>query len=220
MSTKRNAASRSKALNRVFGPPPLLEGEDAAAYDEMLTRASNAVGPTDFIEEIWVRDLTDVAWGHFRLRRILAAFLTAEVSVDASEAANEEATSLAEAEAQLMEGAEKEEMNRFLQDDSLSWEELAAQNPRANEKFQKLWASAMSNLNMDQIHAKVMLGKIDTIERIEHLIMLGEQRVSAILREIDRHRVMVKQRDRDVRDFEEAEFQTVNPKKITHKQVA
>lgn len=219
MSSKRNAASRSKALNRVFGPPPLLEGEDAAAYDEVLTHISNDVKPIDFIEEIWVRDLTDLAWSLFRLRRILAAFLSAKVSDDASEAGVEKATSLAEAESQLMEGAEKEEMNRLLHD-SLSWEELVKQNPRANEKFQEIWQSAMSNLNMDLIQAKVMLHEIDTIERIDHLMMLAEQRFFAILREIDRHRVMVKQRDRDVRDFQEAESQTVNPKKITHKQVA
>src|SRR5258707_11619318 len=38
-----------------FGPAPLIEGEDAAAYDEFLVRISCAVRPVDIFEEIWVR---------------------------------------------------------------------------------------------------------------------------------------------------------------------
>ena len=157
MRRKRAHSSRSKALSRfnLFGPPPLLEGEDAAAYDELAARVFSAVGPTDFIDQIWARDLADVSWSLFRLRRIQAAFLSAKVSDDASEAANEEASSLAEAELVLMEGTEREEMHRFLHHDhSLTWEELVAQNPRANEKFQELWASAMSNLDMMQFRRR------------------------------------------------------------------
>src|SRR5436190_11103678 len=41
----------------LFGPPPLLEGEDTAAYDEFLVRISGAVKPADILEEIWVRDV-------------------------------------------------------------------------------------------------------------------------------------------------------------------
>jgi hypothetical protein len=46
---------------------PLLEGEDSAAYDELATRVFSAVEPTDFIEEIWARDLADVSWNLLRL---------------------------------------------------------------------------------------------------------------------------------------------------------
>ncbi len=216
MSTKRNA----KRPNWVFGPPPLLEGEDAAAYDELLTFICNAVKPIDFIEEIWARDLTDLAWSFFRLRRIQAAFLTAKVSENTSKAADEEAASLAEAEAQLMQGAEKEEMDRLLHDNSLSWQELVSQNPQANQRFQKIWTSVKSNLDMDLIQAKVMIHEIDTIERIEHLITVTEQRFAAILREIDRHRVMVRHRGRHVHDFEEVSVKRPKIRKIIHKKVA
>jgi hypothetical protein len=37
----------------IFGPPPLIEGEDAAAYDELLVRISAAVKPADILEDIW-----------------------------------------------------------------------------------------------------------------------------------------------------------------------
>src|SRR5262249_11588094 len=33
----------------LFGPPPLLEGEDTAAYDELLARISGAVKPADIL---------------------------------------------------------------------------------------------------------------------------------------------------------------------------
>ena len=53
----------------IFGPPPLIEGEDAAAYDELLVRISAAVKPADILEDIWVREMVDLVWGAFRLRR-------------------------------------------------------------------------------------------------------------------------------------------------------
>ena len=191
MSKKRAALLSSKTPSlRLFGPPALLEGEDAAAYDELAARLFSAVQPTDFIEEFWVRDLTDASWNILRLRRVQAAFLSAQVSDAASDAADTEATSLAKAEAELMKGSEKEEMERFLDDDSLSWEKLVAQNPRANEKFQELWASAISNVDMDAIQAKIMLCQFDKIEQIENLIAIAERRFDAIIREMDRRRLL------------------------------
>jgi hypothetical protein len=222
MRKKRAAALRSEAFSGagLFGPPPLLEGEDAAAYDELLTRVSSAVRPTDFIEEIWVRDLTDVFWSILRLRRIQAAHLSAEVSDEA----NDKASSLAEARTELMEGTEKIEMRRLLDSHSgLSWETRVAQNPRADEKFQELWASAKATLDMTEIQAKIMVHELDTVERIEHLIMLEQQRFDAVIREMDRHRVTQKLRESD-QGIEEAEFKIVKPKtairKITNKKAA
>ena len=41
-------------LSAPFGPPLLLPGEDAAAYDALLARICAAVKPVDIIEEIFV----------------------------------------------------------------------------------------------------------------------------------------------------------------------
>src|SRR5215475_13842738 len=60
----------------LFGPPPLLEGEDTAAYDELLVRITGAVKPADILEEIWVRDIVDLVWEAFRLRRLKANLMT------------------------------------------------------------------------------------------------------------------------------------------------
>ena len=176
------------------GPPPLLYGEDEAAYDEMLARVSSALGPRDFIEEIWVHDLVDAAWNIIRLRRIQAALLGDKVWNDV----DEEASSLAEANPRLMEGTEKEkeEMKQLLNSDSeLSWEELTEQNPRAYEKFQKFWAAAESTLNRDLIQAKIIMDELLTIERIEHFIAIAQRRYDTVIRELDRHRFIKKQCD-------------------------
>ena len=213
MRKRRTARSNAFSRARLFGPPPLLEGEDVADYDQMVTRIFNAVKPIDFIEEIWTRDLADVAWAIFRLRRIQAAYLSAKVW----DVANDKASSIAEADPQLFEGPEKEEMTRLLSSDSeLSWEELVAQNPRANKKFQKFWASAKATLDMDTIQANIMKNEIDTIERIERLIVIAEQRFDAVIREVDRHRVTQKVLS-SVQDVKEAEFKTFNPKSIVRK---
>ena len=95
----------------------------SAAYDKLLARLFNALRPTDFLEEIWVRDAADVIWSFLRLRRILAAYLSAQVWHDV----NDKASSLAEAEAELLEGTEKEEMDKLLDPNSeLRWETLMA----------------------------------------------------------------------------------------------
>jgi hypothetical protein len=41
----------------LFGPPLLLEGEDAAAYDELLARVCAAVKPVDVIDEMLIADI-------------------------------------------------------------------------------------------------------------------------------------------------------------------
>ena len=54
----------------LLGQLPLIRGEDGCAYNELCARIAAAVKPKDFIEEIWVRDVADLSWEVFRLRRI------------------------------------------------------------------------------------------------------------------------------------------------------
>jgi hypothetical protein len=62
---------------RFFGPPPLIAGEDQAQYEAMRDQISAAVGPFDFLEEIWVNDVVNLVWETQRLRRLRAALLHA-----------------------------------------------------------------------------------------------------------------------------------------------
>jgi len=54
----------------LFGPPLLLEGEDAAAYDELLARVYAAVQPVNIIEEILINDFVFLEWEVLRWRRL------------------------------------------------------------------------------------------------------------------------------------------------------
>jgi hypothetical protein len=54
----------------LFGPPVLLEGEDAAAYDQLLARIYAAVKPVDIIDEIFIADVVPSEWEVLRLRRL------------------------------------------------------------------------------------------------------------------------------------------------------
>ena len=61
----------------LFGPPPLLEGEDAAAYDQLLARIYAAVKPLDIIDEIFVDDVVFSEWEVLRLRRLKSSLIRA-----------------------------------------------------------------------------------------------------------------------------------------------
>ena len=54
----------------VFGPPLLLEGEDAEAYDELLARMCAAVKPVDVIDEMLIADIVALEWEVLRWRRL------------------------------------------------------------------------------------------------------------------------------------------------------
>ena len=64
-----SVAERAQRL-ALFGPPPLIEGEDAAAYDQLLARIFAAVKPVDIIDEIFIADVVPSEWEVLRLRRL------------------------------------------------------------------------------------------------------------------------------------------------------
>jgi hypothetical protein len=54
---RKRSTSNAVSRHSLFGPPPILEGEDAAAYDELFGRVCAAVKPADVIDEIFVADV-------------------------------------------------------------------------------------------------------------------------------------------------------------------
>ena len=54
----------------IFGRPPLLEGEGAAAYDQLLARISAVVNPVDIIDEMFIADVVSLEWEVLRWRRL------------------------------------------------------------------------------------------------------------------------------------------------------
>jgi hypothetical protein len=74
--TKSNPSALAKVQRlTLFGPPQLLEGEDAAAYDELLGRLCAAVKPVDVIDEMFIADVVSLEWEVLRWRRLKSSLL-------------------------------------------------------------------------------------------------------------------------------------------------
>ena len=80
----RNARSKSNALTSATAPrfwlfcqANLLEGEDGAAYEELLARVCVAVKPVDIIDEIFVADVVSLQWEVLRWRRLKPSLIQA-----------------------------------------------------------------------------------------------------------------------------------------------
>jgi hypothetical protein len=73
LTTRTAQAIGRLARTASLGQPPLIEGEDGAAYNQFHGGIAASVKPKDFLEEIWVRDIADLSWEVLRLRRIKAA---------------------------------------------------------------------------------------------------------------------------------------------------
>jgi hypothetical protein len=182
----------------LFGPPPLLEGEDTAAYDELLVRISGAVKPTDIFEEIWIRDIVDLVWEAFRLRRHQANLMTAVAH-----------KGLKEILAPLIGWTDARNLAE-------AW---AARERSAIKQVDKLLASA--GLTMDAVMAQALSLKLDHIERIDRMIATAEGRRNAILREVDRHRTAWGQNLRQaVQQIEAAEIKVIDAQPDTTRTAA
>jgi hypothetical protein len=61
----------------LFGQPQLLEGEDAAAYDQLLARICAAVKPVDIVDEMFIADVIFLEWEVLRWRRLKLSLIRA-----------------------------------------------------------------------------------------------------------------------------------------------
>src|SRR6516225_11542214 len=59
-----------------LGSPPLIPGEVASDYQQLLTAVINVMKPVDFLETMWTRDIVDLQWDIIRFRRIKADVIT------------------------------------------------------------------------------------------------------------------------------------------------
>jgi hypothetical protein len=158
-----SAAAPAERL-KPFGPPPVIEGDDRAAYDALLAQISGAVKPADILEDIWVRDIVDLVWEIFRLRRLKANLMAATASKGLQK---------------MMEPFSFEEWRDLVE----AW---AARKPEAIERVNHLLASA--GLTMDAFMLQSFCDNLHAIECIERMITKAEVRRNDALFEIERHR--------------------------------
>jgi uncharacterized protein YdiU (UPF0061 family) len=223
---KRTTQRSKKPL--FFGPPPLIAGEDPAAYDDLLERFTAAIKPTDVLEEIWMRDSVDLTWETQRLRHLKAAllkwimleklsFILEPVELESSDEAesSDEEPSAEELEA---ESSDEEPSADELEDESsdyeLSTDELAerwaARDPQAIEEVNEQLAS--KGLTVEDVTARALSAEIENFERIDRMVMNAEARRNAALRELERHRMTLAQALRQASDdVVDADFEDVAP---------
>jgi hypothetical protein len=186
-SPKDTDVIASPQIRDLLGPPPLVEGEEAGAYEALAERIRFAVEPGDVLEEFWVRDVLDLVWETLRLRRLKAKLFQAGgrkglVEILRPHVSVFDLGGLAD-----------------------SW---ARREPKALKKVDAVLEQA--GLDADAIVAKTLEVSLDTFEKIDRMIMQTEVRRNGILREIDRHRDVLAQRLREkVQAIEDAEFTEV-----------
>jgi hypothetical protein len=167
----------------------LLENEDAAAYDEVFARISAVVKPADFLEEIWVRDVVALVWEAFRLRRLKTCLLETGTP-----------RGLARVFSSFLPHARVNEL-------ATGWARRDGDRIKQVEGLLD-----QTGLTVEHIMAETLADRIDDIERIDRMIASAEQRRSAMLREIDRHRASLAARLRLASDeVVQAEFEDVTP---------
>ena len=75
-SEPTTAASPPLVTEPLLGGSPLIRGENVRSYDQLLDRICATLQPRDSLEEIWIRDIVDLVWDTFRLRRAKASLMT------------------------------------------------------------------------------------------------------------------------------------------------
>src|SRR5262249_6159684 len=131
---------------------------------ELLACVRETLTPADVLEQLWMRDIVDLAWEAMELRRL---------------------------KADLLKAAEGEGMERLLQQFSL--EPATRQARRWANRVEDAVKSVESTLaragmNGDHVAASTFALRIADFERSDRMIAATETRRNAALRELDRYR--------------------------------
>jgi hypothetical protein len=176
--------------------PPLIAGESSAGYDELLARICETLQPSDVLEQIWMRDIVDLVWEVFRLRRLKADLMAAA----AHEGMAEVLRPLVDCPEQFAKG----------------W---ARRSERTVTKVEAALAKAGSS--MGAVAARTFSARIGDFERIERMLKAAEARRNGTLRELDRHRASFALRlRRTVQAAEDAEFAVGAPRAPAREEAA
>ena len=77
MATKSNDESEKNLIDDLFGPPPLIKGEDLARYRRLQSAVEHEISPKTFFEKVYAREMTDKLWEQQRYRQNTASLVEA-----------------------------------------------------------------------------------------------------------------------------------------------
>jgi phosphopantetheinyl transferase (holo-ACP synthase) len=186
-------ASAAPFDSALFGPPPLLAGEDPDEYMALFRGIFTTVQPKDIFERSWVRHMSDLMWEMRRFRRIITQL------IDLSD----------------QQGLE-EVLRRLVQEDSM--EQLLAGTNKSEDlarRYSLKEAAAVTEvdgllasagLSWDAVKAEAAAQRTSEIERLNRLVMTAAARVNSTLRELERRRAdLAKRLRRAVQQVEAAD---------------
>ncbi len=180
----------SEELDELFGPPPLLEGEDLGAFQSLKRRLFESVKPEDFIEAMSVNDLLHLIWESMRLRKQRAKLLTASEHVGLRDLIGPLAGSFS-----------------IPNDLTREWR---LNGRKASGELADIMKQA--KIDREQIQAQTLASKLETYEAIDRMIERADARRIVIMRELDRHRETLARRIQvAVTQIEDAEFEDIAP---------
>jgi hypothetical protein len=204
--TKFNANIAAE-FKTVFGPPPVHKTADENIYDAILYRLAKDIGPRDFIEQIFLRDLADHVHETQWLRRLRTKLIRQAHKEKFQEFAR-----------QVIAGAELRKESLRKGDDPGSFFRLKSHGPDPNKRDPE--AEAALNAEIEKIDAEtkktlVELQKaedgptdeaalfekwIGPYELVERRLAVAEQNLRTTLKLLDEHRHGLGQRLRQVAD--------------------
>ena len=195
----------------LFAPPLLLLGEDAAEYEALHARIRASLNPIDTVYEMFVADVVYLEWEILRWRRqksslmrgyqikALEQFLTEKLKLPQQ---------LADALARNVPGAVLDPA-RYPKAEELA-KKYGRREPDVVTLVDKILAHA--SVGIDDLMAEEFVERLDTIEHIDHLTAIAENRRNAMLGEIDRRRTVFGEAPRrSIKEVEDVEFQVVDP---------
>src|SRR5712671_4830788 len=180
-----DAAAKAPATNPLPSfvqvmPRSMLRWEEQGDFDALLARISATLRPADMMEEMWTREVVDLVWQMYRLRRIRDTLIDEASYRGLAEVLRPRMSSVPRPE-----GVEpdKDWASRCLSTLVQRW----AANPHAVAGTVQA-ALAKAGLRLDAVEAKTFELLIDQMERFDRMTMMIERRRNAIVREIARYR--------------------------------
>lgn len=156
----------TKQLHQIFGKPALIKGEDNKKYDELWTQFREALDPSDFIEEMYIRNAVDLEWEVRRNRQLKASLLFSSRDSGLSRLLHKLTTG---------NPANRDLVVRWMRGEA-----------SAAAEVDKILRAA--DFGRDEIYAEALAKNIDVFEKIDRMIAQAELRRNNQINEIARHK--------------------------------
>lgn len=163
-------------LDFLFSDRPLLPGDDPDQYEALLRSIVQQIRPVDVIEAIWVKDITNLIWEANRIRRWRRQILI-QAQLQAAE--------------DLIRPALQSTDPYGVSYDAASSPDSLAAGWVAGRKGPQIRVDDLlekRGLTAENVTAHGFQLNLPSIERIDRMASLADQRRDALLREIERKR--------------------------------